>query len=449
MRNFAFNLYLVFVAVWFTHLSERIAILGLVRVDLLLVASITGLILISRNDLAIPSPNQATPRTRKLIVVLLVYSIVVIPFVEWPGSVLNQGLPNFIKALVFYFFTAALVTSEQRLGRLLLVFVTAMTFRVLEPLYLHVTTGYWGSFAYMSGDFMNRLSGAPIDVINPNGLALVILTVIPFLHYLSPLMTLGRILYAAVLPSLLWALLLTGSRSGLLGLGAILLMIWLNSRRKILLSVAVVLAIGIVVPQLSADLTDRYRSIFDSKTKNAATAEGRIVGVERDLAVAMRRPFFGHGLGTSRETNANFGGEDQPSHDLYTEAAQEIGFVGLTILVVLIVSIASNLRAASRELKQTGLASPLLIRMNHAVQAWLAMNVLFSFASYGLSSYEWYFAAGLSEVTRRFAAELRTRCDTEVPVPRAPDLRSLNAIRRPSPAALIPTPPVGARRLVR
>ncbi|HQZ85784.1 MAG TPA: hypothetical protein PLB21_09200, partial [Actinomycetota bacterium] len=242
-------------------MSERIAILGLVRVDLLLVASITGLILISRNDLAIPSPNQATPRTRKLIVVLLVYSIVVIPFVEWPGSVLNQGLPNFIKALVFYFFTAALVTSEQRLGRLLLVFVTAMTFRVLEPLYLHVTTGYWGSFAYMSGDFMNRLSGAPIDVINPNGLALVILTVIPFLHYLSPLMTLGRILYVAVLPSLLWALLLTGSRSGLLGLGAILLMIWLNSRRKILLSVAVVLAIGIVVPQLSADLTDRYRSI--------------------------------------------------------------------------------------------------------------------------------------------------------------------------------------------
>jgi hypothetical protein len=33
------------------------------------------------------------------------------------------------------------------------------------------------------------------------------------------------------------------------------------------------------------------------------------------------------------------------------------------------------------------------------------MNTLFSFASYGLSSYEWYLFAGLSVVVRRMALQ--------------------------------------------
>ncbi|MEP7242421.1 MAG: O-antigen ligase family protein [Gammaproteobacteria bacterium] len=413
MRRTAFSLYLLFVLAWFTHLSERFAVLGMVRFDLLLLGLLTGLLVMSPNEAtdvaagAVGADASGASRTRKLIIALLVYTILVVPFVQWPGSVLNRGLPNFIKALVFYFFTAKLITTEARLGRLLLVFVVAMTFRVLEPVYLHVTTGYWGSFAYMAGETMARLSGSPFDVINPNGLALVILTVIPFLHYLSSLVRFGRVAYVALLPVLLWALLLTGSRSGLLGLAAVLGMVWLKSRRKVLLTLAVALGVAAALPLLSVDLSDRYLSIVDKHTKNAATAAGRTAGVERDLVVAMRRPFFGHGLGTSQEANANFGGEDQPSHNLYTEAAQEIGFVGLTILVAVIASIASNLRISVRELRATGRASPLLTRLTDAVQVWLTMNILFSFASYGLSSYEWYFAAGLSDVARRFAADIR------------------------------------------
>ena len=33
------------------------------------------------------------------------------------------------------------------------------------------------------------------------------------------------------------------------------------------------------------------------------------------------------------------------------------------------------------------------------------MNILFSFASYGLSSYEWYLFGGLIVVTKRLATE--------------------------------------------
>jgi hypothetical protein len=35
------------------------------------------------------------------------------------------------------------------------------------------------------------------------------------------------------------------------------------------------------------------------------------------------------------------------------------------------------------------------------MEVWLAMNVVFSLVSYGLSSYEWYLFGGLSVVLRR------------------------------------------------
>ncbi len=78
------------------------------------------------------------------------------------------GLEVYVKAIVFFFFTVRLVTTERRLQLLLLVFVLCQAFRVVEPAYLHVTTGYWGSIASMADwEYMNRLAGAPHDVVNP------------------------------------------------------------------------------------------------------------------------------------------------------------------------------------------------------------------------------------------------------------------------------------------
>lgn len=427
MATLAFNLYLVFIVSWFLHMGSRLEVLGVIRFDLLLLAAIVGLMVMTANDDTTeaaanhlnPEVRRHDSRTRTLILTLVVYSLVTLPFVEWPGTVLNAGLPDYIKALVFFFFTARLVTTPQRLSRFLTVFIASMTFRVLEPLYLHVTTGYWGSFATMAGgEYLDRLSGAPYDVINPNGLAFVVLTVIPFFHYLGPLTIRGGLLYFATLPLLLWALLLTGSRSGMLGLGIVLLSIWWKSRRKVLFGALVGLTVVIVVPLLPPDLADRYESITNSETKNAQTAEGRMTGLQADLRIAMRRPLFGHGLGTSLEANANFGGNDAPSHNLYLETAQELGFIGVVILVALLFSIGSNLRASLSALKDVAEVSPLMRRLTDAVQVWLAMNILFSFASYGLRSYEWYLAAGLSDVLFRYAVQLQQ--SQAGPVPAAP-----------------------------
>jgi len=403
MRTWAFGLYLLFIGSWFLHLSFRVPALGTLRADLVLATVIAALILAGRGDEQHPNVGR-DKSTRRIVIAMGVYAIITLPFVEWPGSVLWFGIPAFAKALVFYFFTSELVDSERRLRYLLFVFVACQTFRVLEPVYLHLTQGYWGSFASISGwEQMDRLAGAPSDVVNPNGLAFVILTVLPFLHYFGPLTRTGAIAYTGVLPALIYALVLTGSRSGMLGLAITTLAIWLQSSRKWVLGLLVVAGVAFSISNLSENLTDRYRSIISSDTRNAATAQGRIAGTWQELSVAYRRPFFGHGLGTSLEANANFGGHAQPSHNLYVEVAQELGFVGLGLFLVFLLSLGRHLVRVLLDTRRIPHPRPMVNRLRQVLVVWLAMNLLFSLASYGLSSYEWYFLAGLCDVLVRLA----------------------------------------------
>lgn len=394
--------YLVFVVSWFLHLPARIPALAGIRFDLLLVI-VTGVFALIRQGE--PAPAERRSPISWSLLALSAYLVVTIPLVEWPGSVVKFGLEVYVKAIVFFFFTVRLVTTERRLQLLLLVFVLCQAFRVVEPAYLHVTTGYRGSIASMADwEYMNRLAGAPHDVVNPNGLAFIILSVICFAHYLWTGNWVGRIAYAAILAVGLYALALTGSRSGMVGLAVVLGAIWLRSKHKVALALVAVGIIAWSAPRMSSDLVDRYRSLVDSSSKNAGTAASRMVHVKKAFRVALRRPLFGHGVGTSREALANFAGVDQPAHNLYAEVAIELGFIGLGFFLVFIWLVARELWRLQRHWRARPRA-PTLARTGEALLIFLVMNLLFSLASYGLTSYEWYLLAGLTQVVARLSSE--------------------------------------------
>jgi len=48
--------------------------------------------------------------------------------------------------------------------------------------------------------------------------------------------------------------------------------------------------------------------------------------------------------------------------------------------------------------------SLLLVRLLDATQVWLILNLVFSLASYGLNSYEWYLLGAFSVVMRRLVS---------------------------------------------
>jgi O-antigen ligase len=281
----------------------------------------------------------------------------------------------------------------------------------MEPLYLHITEGYWGSAASMAGwETLDRLSGAPDDIVNPNGLAFVVCTVLPFLYFLSGGSLARRLLCFSLILVSIYVLALTGSRSGMIGLAVILLGIVVKSKRRALLSSGLAIFAVAGFALLSADMQDRYLSAVGMGEKNAATSRERMEGMEEQIRVAMRRPLFGHGLGTSAEANYHYtqsgpyAGREMPAHNLYVELAEELGFPGLVIFIFLIKAIVTGFAQSRAALKHRD-AGSFLSRLLDAMQIWLAMNFVFSFASYGLSSYEWYLFAGLSVVLQRLVPE--------------------------------------------
>jgi putative inorganic carbon (HCO3(-)) transporter len=395
------NWYLVFIVSWFLHLPARIPFLGLLRADLVLVV-ILGLLAMKKSN-----EVRATTRTGRLIMILVVYAILTFPFVEWPGSVLKSGLPNLIKAAIFYYFTLAFVRTERDLRRFILVLVVCQVLRILEPVYLNLAYGYWGSAASMSGgtEFLQRLSGSPSDVVNPNGLAWVICTVLPFLYFMQHLSWKHRLAFFTVAPICLHALALTGSRSGVIAFAILFVAILIKSRRRVLLLAAGTVAIVIGYSNLSPDMQDRYLSIFGEGDKNAATAEQRVEAMDGQFRVAMRRPILGHGLGTSTEANFHFNdsgpyaGLALPAHNLYIELIQEIGLVGFVIFILLMFSIISDVVRSARHMPaDKGAFLPKLVDI---LQVLIVLNVVFSFASYGLCSNDWYLLGAMAVVLDR------------------------------------------------
>ena len=391
-----FSLYILFTISWFLHLPARIPALAAVRFDLLLVVIIFIGLLVSEP----PPATEEDSRPGRALKLLLLYLIVTIPFVEWPGSVIKNGIPNFVKASVFYFFSVRLLNSERRLRTFFYIFLACQAFRVMEPLYLHVTEGYWGDTTFMGADMemMSRLAGAPQDTINPNGLAFVICTTLSLHYFLSRTFSLPvRIFILLSYPLFLYALLLTASRTGLLALGVTMTDVFMKSRHKIFLILTFSLAALLFLANLTPMQQERYLSIGRKDVRGASTAKIRITGIVEDFKAGLNRPFFGHGIGTSFELNFNSMSKGLVAHNLYVEIFQELGGAGLLLYGYFLYAILKNLNSSVRKAKQLPADLPAgrsLVAIADALQTFMYMNLLFAVASYGLSTYTWYLLGG-------------------------------------------------------
>jgi O-antigen ligase len=404
MKNRGLYVYLLFTISWFLHFGARFPVLGAIRFDLLLVCVLAIVAFFQTQARSYPYTQ-----TDKVLITLIAYAVLAIPFVEWPGTAIKSGIPNLTRAVVFYYFTVAFIKTEGHLKKFVFVFLACQLFRIMEPLYLHVTEDYWGNSASMADwETLDRLSGAPYDIVNANGLAFIVCTVLPFLYFLSAGSTLYRLVALGLMLLSIYALSLTGSRSGMIGLAVIVAGIVIKSKHRALLSIVVLIAAVAGFSLMSADMQDRYLSVIGKGHKNATTSQERWEGMEEQIKVAMRRPIFGYGLGTSAEANSHYteagpyAGREMPAHNLFVELIQELGLPGLIIFLFLIKSIVNGF-AKSRAMLRDRKTGTLLRRLIDSMQIWLAMNFVFSFASYGLSSYEWYLFAGISVVLQRLA----------------------------------------------
>lgn len=392
VSTFTFFMFQIYQLDFFLRSSARIAGIGIIRPTLLLFVIVAISLFFQRDKLR---ERMQHPIMKAMGVFLLVI-IFTLPFVTYPGSVIRYHIPEFIKAIVFLYFMALIVDSKGRLKWALIIFVGCQVIRVLEPLYLNITSGYWGAKTHMGGgEFANRLGGAPADVINPNELGFVIVTIIPFLHYL--LFSRGwfyKLIYLGLMPALMYALILTMSRGAFLALLVVGWVVWKESKHKVLL---IGVAIGIAIAGWSVmndTQRDRYFSLVSSDSAQSATAEGRLTGIVNEFKLGLKRPIFGHGLGTTSEAKANNGMGTKASHNMYAEIMIELGLVGFFFFMAIIKKIYLQIRQ-STSLIYAETMDPLYRDLFKALKVIFWMFALYSINYWGLSQYYWYNLAGL------------------------------------------------------
>jgi putative inorganic carbon (HCO3(-)) transporter len=394
VSQLSFVLYLYFILDFFLRFSARIPGYGAIRPTLLAVATISILLFLQRDKLR----GRFDDPIFKAIFVLFGYIVVSLPLVEWPGSVVRANIDPFVKAVVFLFFTALIIDTEKRLKWFVVVFVFCQVFRVLEPLYLNITQGYWGSSTYLDkGEFADRLAGAPADVINPNELGFVIATAIPFLHYLLwPLGWKSKLLYLAVMPAMLYALILTMSRGAFIALLVVAFLVFKESRHKMkLIVVAVMLVVG-ALSVMTPIQKDRYLSLVDHDTTGGASAEGRLKGMVGEFKLGLTRPVVGHGLGTTSEAKFHKWGSTKASHNLYGELIIELGLIGFAIFLGFLYQIARKLSVVRSRFAALNMSDQSYYsRLNKSLIAVFWMYAVYSLNYWGLSQYYWYLLGGL------------------------------------------------------
>ena len=383
--------YVLFLLDFFLHIASRIPFISVIRPTLLLVIFIFTLMALQQTVFK----KRDTTRLHLMMMGLLGYLLVSLPFVTFPGSVIRENFSDFFKAIVFFYFTAAIIDSPSRLKIVLFVFILSQLFRVMEPLYLNFTRDYWGSATHLgAGEFANRLSGAPHDVINPNELGFVIVTLIPFLHFLLfPRRLLWKGLYLVLIGCLLYALVLTMSRGAFLVLFVIGWMVFRKSQKKIILVFA---ALGVMVSAwelMTPVQKDRYMSLIYSDMVSSKSVDGRITGMLKEFELGFKRPVFGHGLGTTTESKYHYFGVRQASHNMYAELIIEIGLVGMFFFLRLIYSIYTELTGISRKLRPDSIESKRLLN-SLSILFW--SYLIFSINYWGLSQSYWYWLAGLT-----------------------------------------------------
>lgn len=391
VSTLTFLLFQIYQIDFFLRVTTRLDVAAL-RPTLLLFATIALALLFQKDKL---SGRLGHPVVRAMNRFLLVI-ILTLPLVEYPGSVVRFHIQDFVKAIVFLYFAVMILDTPKRLKWSLFVFVFCQIVRVLEPLYLNITQGYWGGNTHLGGgEFASRLAGAPVDVINPNELGFVIVTVIPFLHYLLlPGGWLRKLLYLGLIPLLLYALILTMSRGAFLALLVVAFVVWKESRHKVFL---ILLGVGVAIAGWSVmddNQKDRYLSLVSDDAAQAATVEGRLDGIVGEFMLGFRRPVFGHGLGTTSEAKVHAGLGPKASHNMYAEVMIELGLVGMVFFLVFIRRIYCQIASTRTYLKEHNDYS-FYNSLFKTFKVIFWMFALYSLNYWGLSQYYWYNLAGL------------------------------------------------------
>ena len=304
-------------------------------------------------------------------------------------------IKNYTLVVTFGLIMATAVRDERGLYRIVTAFMVVMALYMMHSVWEFKN----GRHVYRMG--IPRLVGVDTSLGDPNSFGASIVYSLPFLGFFWVYWGRGmkRWLIGVYLLMAVGCVLLTGSRSSLLGIilwGGMLL---LQSRHKALAAVMLaVLACSswFVLPDT---LKTRFETIIDPSVGPANAQEsgqGRIEGLIRGVDLLSRFPLTGCGPGAWRPAT----GAKIESHNVYGQVMGEMGALGIIAFVGLVGALALHLRKLKRLTHPVTGQSP-DINLHHLARAMatsLFLLLFLGFFGHNLYRYNWAWYAAFTAV---------------------------------------------------
>ena len=255
-----------------------------------------------------------------------------------PSPLATDLYEKLIKEMVLALIITTVMTTRDRIERLVLVIVLSVGFLAFKEGLIFLLT---------AGGHRVTGNGALGD---NNGLAMVLLMIIPLTYYLARYFAVRivRIGMWLVLGLSLVTVIATYSRGGLVGLAVLGAFAVKNSSRRITALLIVVLAGASLYLLTPGSWFERMDTI--ESANNDLSFMGRVVAWKISLLIAMEHPLFGGGMHAVQQQPVwdtykqeldlvNFVDTPPPdqlahaAHSIYFEVLGDLGFVGLTLFL--------------------------------------------------------------------------------------------------------------------
>jgi probable O-glycosylation ligase (exosortase A-associated) len=283
-------------------------------------------------------------RTKLNLWIFLLYTFLLIsyflgPYVSMPERKLYDPDTVFINAskiFLFYFCAVIAINEIKKLRYLSIIFLFITVFFI-----------YWANMQYFNENWfkfdMGRLSG-PTDIRgiglygDENAFAMLFVTGLPFLYFI------GQTLHNKWFRYVLWAIIpfgwhavfLTGSRGGLVGLGVIVLLTAISSKRKLIAALLIPLAVFFYFWQAGDVMKERAETIVDQEGEKSL--EGRLNAWEAGAKMIVNHPITGVGIVSFMSAFPDYS-EDKPrvAHNTAIQFAAESGVIAGVSYVMIII----------------------------------------------------------------------------------------------------------------
>jgi O-antigen ligase len=292
---------------------------------------------------AVVQLRRRPPREVIFLALLLLQLWLTVPLSPvWKGGAFNATL-DFSKILPIVFIMWAAVTTTARLRRL--IFVQAASVATIAAITL------------VKGNFLaGRITG-PINGIyaNSNELALILVLTLPLClaFMLRTGSVLKKVTWGSAALLMVYVLMLTGSRAGLLALLTTgIVCMWefgVRGRRPVLFLIAGALGVTIILVA-GGTVKERFDAMLGDEPDPGAnrsaytSAQQRQELLWKSLAVTAEHPLFGIGPGNFNSISGNW--HDQ--HNSYTQMSSEGGVPAFILYVLLLWCAPANLRKTNQ-----------------------------------------------------------------------------------------------------